>query len=195
VKNLSSFLENDLNNDANSCTNLPPMIFCPQITVQHRRYEVFKTTLMVISLIMSGVSLGLLIYWLRYSCELILSAKSARDYTRDVAEANDLRFLQVQQELAQVRERIELDSLRLKVENDYRLLTYLLVHGPAFHANGDRVEQFVLMLNFKLLMAYYELTCRISVSIGKRALREMTQVVGYFANRMGERSAYAAVYR
>jgi len=171
------------------------MIFCPQITVQHRRYEVFKTTLMAISLIMSGVSLGLLIYWLRYSCQLILSAKSTRDYTRDVAEANDLRFLQVQQELAQVRERIELDSLRSKVKNDYRLLTYLLVHGPAFHANGDRVEQFVLMLNFKLLMAYYELTSPISVSIGKSALQEMTQVVGYFANRMGERSAYAAAYR
>ena len=194
MKYLSSFLENYLNNDANSCTNFPPMIFFPQITVQHRRYEVFKTTLMV-SLIMSGVSLGLLVYWLRYSCQLILSAKSTRDYTRDVAEANDLRFLQVQQELAQVRERIELDSLRSKVKNDYRLLTYLLVHGPAFHANGDRIEQFVLMLNFKLLMAYYELTSPISVSIGKRALQEMTQVVGYFANRMGERSAYAAAYR
>ena len=171
------------------------MIFFPQIKVQHRRYEVFKTTLMIISLIMTGVSAGLLIYWVRYTCQLILSAKSARDYTRDVAAANDLRFLQVQQELAQVRERFELDTLHSKLENDYRLLTYLLVHGPAFHANGDRMEQFMLMLNFRLLKAYYTLTRRISVSNGKRALHEMTQVIGYFANRMGERSAYAAAYR
>jgi hypothetical protein len=171
------------------------MIFFAQIKVQHRRYEVSKTTLMIVSLIMSGVSVCLFVYWLRYTCQLILSAKSARDYTRDVAEANNLRFLQVQQELAQARERLDLDTLHKKLQNDYQLLTYLLVHGPAFHANGDRLEQIMLMLNFRLLKAYYALSCPLSVSIGKRALHEMTQVVGYFANRMGERSAYAAAYR
>jgi len=188
-------LENDLNNKANSCTSFPPMIFSAQIKVQQRRYEVFKTTLMIVSLIMGGVSAGLFIYWLRYTCQLILSAKSARDYSRDVAEANNLLFLQVQQELAQVRERFDLDALHSKLENDYRLLTYLLVHGPAFHANGDRLEQIMLMLNFRLLKTLYALTCPISVSNGKRALHEMTQVVGYFANRIGERSAYAPAYR
>jgi len=171
------------------------MIFFAQVRVQHRRYEVSKTTLMIISLIMSGVSGCLFIGWLRYTCQLILSTKSARDYTRDVAAANGLLFLQVQQELAQVRERLALDTLQSKLERDYRLLTYLLVHGPAFYANGDRVEQIMLMLNFRLLKAFYALTCPISVSRGKRALHEMTQVVGYFANRMGERSAYATSYR
>jgi hypothetical protein len=144
---------------------------------------------------MTGVGVSLFIYWLRYTCHLILSAKSVRDYTRDVAAANHLRFLQVQQDLVQVRERVELDTLHSKLENDYRLLTYLLVHGPAFPVNGDRLEQAMLMLNFRLLKASYVLVCPLSVSIGKRALREMTQVVGYFANRMGERSAYAAAYR
>jgi hypothetical protein len=171
------------------------MIFFAQIKVQHRRYEVLKTTLMIISLIMSGVSVGLFIYWLRYTCQLILTTKSARDYTRDVAAANGLLFLRVQQELAQARERLDLNTLHSQLENDYRLLTYLLVHGPAFHANSDRLEQIMLMLNFRLLKASYALTCRISVSHGKRALREMTQVVGYFANRMGERSAYATAHR
>ena len=150
---------------------------------------------MIISLIMTGVSASLFLFWLRYTCQLILSTKSARDYTRDVAKANDLRFLQVQQELAQVRERLELDQLRSKLEGDYRLLIYLLVHGPAFHVNSDRLEQFMLMLNFRLLKTYYKITCPISMSNGKRALEEMTQVVSYFANRMGERSAYAAAYR
>ncbi|HWY46368.1 MAG TPA: hypothetical protein VNX70_03235 [Bryobacteraceae bacterium] len=150
---------------------------------------------MIVSLIMSGVSLGFFIFWLRYTCQLILSAQSARDYTREVAAANGLRFLEVQQTLAQVRERFDLDALHSKLENDYRLLTYLLVHGSAFHANDDRVEQIMLMLNFRLLKALYALTCRISTSNSKRALHEMTQVVGYFANRMGERSAYAPAYR
>ena len=171
------------------------MIFFCTGKVQHRGYEVSKTTLMIISLIMSAVSVCLFIYWLRYTCQLILSAKSTRDYTRDVAAANGLLFLQVQQELAQVRERFDLDTLHSKLENDYRLLTYLLVHGPAFQANSDRLEQIMLMLNFRLLKASYALTSPLSVSNGKRALQEMTQVVGYFANRMGERSAYAAAYR
>jgi hypothetical protein len=150
---------------------------------------------MIISLIMTGVSACLFVCWLRYTCQLILSTKSARDYTRDVAEANGLLFLQVQQQLSQVRERFDLDKLRSTLENDYRLLTYLLVHGPAFHAHNDRLEQLMLMLNFRLLKAFYAMTCPLSISNGKRALNEMTQVVGYFANRMGERSAYAAAYR
>jgi hypothetical protein len=149
---------------------------------------------MVFSLIMSSVSVGLFVSWLRYTCHLILSAQSARDYTQDVAQANDLRFLQVQEQLAEVGQRFELDTLRSRLESDYRLLTYLLVHGPAFPANSDRLEQIMLMLNFRLLKAYYSLTCPISLSIGKRALQDMTQVVGYFANRMGERSAYTPAY-
>lgn len=171
------------------------MIFFAQETVQYSQYELLAITLMIFSLVMSAVSLGLFLFWLRYTCQLILSTKSARDYTRDVAEANDLRFLQVQRDLAEVRERVDLDTLRSKLEKDYRLLVYLLVHGPSFHVSGDRLEQFMLMLNFRLLKTYYTLTCPISVSKGKRALQEMTQVVGYFANRMGERSAYAAAYR
>src|SRR5579864_5727226 len=107
-KYLSSFPENDLNNNANSCTGFRPMIFFAQIKIQHRRYTVPKTTLMTFSLILAGVSVSLFIYWLRYTCQLILSAKSARDYTRDVAEANNLLFLQVQEELAKVRERFDL---------------------------------------------------------------------------------------
>ena len=171
------------------------MIFFAQVRVQHRRYEVSKTTLMIVSLIMTGVSVFLFIFWLRYTCGLILSTKSARDYTRDVAAANALHFLKVQQELARVRERRDLDTLHSSLENDYRLLTYLLVHGPAFQSHVDRLEQLMLMLNFRLLKAFYALTCPVSVSKGKRALQEMAQVVGYFANRMGERSAYAAAYR
>ena len=144
---------------------------------------------------MSCVSLCLFFFWLRYTSKLILSVKSARDYTQDVAAANDLRFLQVQQVLAQTQERLELDTLETKLELDYRLLTYLLIHGPAFHISSDRMEQFMLMLNFRILKAYYSLSRRVSTSNARRALHEMTQVVGYFANRIGERSAYAAALR
>ncbi len=150
---------------------------------------------MITSVLMSLVSLGLFVYWLRYTCGLILSAQSTHDYTRDVAAANDLRFLQVQEELARETAIADLDALRSKLATDYRLLSYLLGHGPSFHEVSDRLEQRMLMLNFHLLRAYCATASRVSVLNKKRPLQEMAQVVGYLANRIGERSAYAAAYR
>ena len=150
---------------------------------------------MITSVLMSVVSLGLFIYWLRYTCRLILSAQTARDYTRDVAAANDLRFLQVQEELTRETPISDLDGLRSKLADDYRLLSYLLEHGPSFHEVSDRLEQRMLMLNFHLLRAYCLTASRVSFLRAKRPLLEMAQVVGYLANRIGERSAFAAAYR
>jgi hypothetical protein len=85
----------------------------------------------------------------------------------------------------------------LELENDDRLLTCLLVHASSSR-HDDRLEQIVLILNFRATdsngVLYYAITCPIWASNGKRALQEMPQVVGYFANRMAERSAYAAAY-
>jgi len=77
---------------------------------------------MPISTIMIVVSTGLLIYWFRYSCRLILNAKPAHDYTEQVAAANDLRFLDIQQDLPFVRGRRQLDNLQKSLERDYRVL-------------------------------------------------------------------------
>jgi hypothetical protein len=150
---------------------------------------------MITSIVMSVVSLGLFIYWLRYTCQLILSAQATRDYTKDVAAANDLRFLQVLDELGRDTASADLDKLRSKLADDYRLLSYLLGHGPSFHEMSDRLEQRMLMVNFHLLQAYCAAASRVSVLRRKWPVQEMAQVVGYLANRMGERSAYAAAYR
>ena len=146
---------------------------------------------MNISVIMIAVSIGLLAFWFRYTCRLILSAKSARDYSQEVAVANALRFLDVQKDLPEARERRQLDTLQKKLEKDYLLLRYLLHHGPVFHTLSERLEQRMLMLDFELLKAVYAVTSELSHANAKRAVQEMTQVVSYFANRMGERSACA----
>lgn len=146
---------------------------------------------MIISAILVIVSTGLLLWWFRYSCRLILSAPSARDYTKAVAQANELQFLEVQQDLVKVSEPRQLHSLEEKLARDYTLLNYLLCHGPAFLARTDRLEHRLLMLHYNLMRAWYALTCKLSVSKSQRALQEMTQVIGYFANKMGERADYA----
>jgi len=145
------------------------------------------------STIMIVVSTGLLIYWFRYTCRLILNAKPARDYTQQVAAANELRFLQIQEDLPFVRGRRQLDNLEKTLERDYRLLSFLLRHTATLQPETDGLEQNMLMLHFNLLRAYYSLICAISQSKGRLAIQEMGKVVCYFANRMGERAARAAV--
>jgi len=145
------------------------------------------------STIMIVVSTGLLIYWFRYTCRLILNAKPARDYTQQVAAANELRFLQIEEDLPFVRGRRQLDNLEKTLERDYRLLSFLLRHTATLQPETDGLEQNMLMLHFNLLRAYYSLICAISQSKGRLAIQEMGRVVSYFANRMGERAARAAV--
>ena len=148
---------------------------------------------MIASAIITAFSLGSVLAWFRYSCGLILSAKPAHDYSPQVAAANELGFLEVQQNLPQANERRVLDMLRKKLERDYHLLSYLLDHSPALHTGSEGFEQRMMMLDFELMKAYYALASLLSRSKARRALQEMTQVVCYFANTMGERGAWTSV--
>ena len=148
---------------------------------------------MIIGVIITAFSLVFLLGWFRYSCGLILSAKPARDYTPQVAAANALQFPGVLQDLQHPQERRVLDTLRHKLERDYYLLNYLLQHSPAVHAGSDSFEQHMIMLDFELMKAYYALASKLSRSKARAALQEMTQVICYFANTMGERGAWSPV--
>ncbi|MGD0302136.1 MAG: hypothetical protein ABSE86_34075, partial [Bryobacteraceae bacterium] len=90
-------------------------------------------------------------------------------------------------------ERRVLDTLRKKLERDYHLLSYLLDHSPALHTGSEGFEQRMLMLDFELMKAFYALASVLPRSLARRALQEMTQVVCYFANTMGERGVWTSV--
>jgi len=144
----------------------------------------------VIGAIVIALTIGLLAFWFRYACGLILSANPAHDHTVEIAAANELNIIEVQRELAGGSE--HLDTLQAKLERDYHLLNYLVNHSPALKASPDVFERRLMMLDFELLKACYAVTVRISRSQAKRALQEMTRVVCYFANSMGERAGCAA---
>jgi hypothetical protein len=148
---------------------------------------------MIASAIITAFSMASLLAWFRYSCGLILSAKPAHDYTPQVAAANELGVLDVQQDLPHTSERRVLDTLRQKLERDYHLLNYLLDHSPSLQTGSEGFEQRMMMLDFELMRAYYALVSLLSRPRARRALQEMTQVVCYFANTMGERGAWTSV--
>ena len=139
-----------------------------------------------LTIVLSG---SLLVYWFRYSCLLILRARSARDYATAVAQANALQFPQIQQKLEAITaaQLPSLDVLRRALDRDYKLLIWLMRHGSEFRTSGRQVEHKMLLLDYQLLRTWYTCSRRVSVRRGRHALEEMVNMVRHTAGMMGER--------
>lgn len=140
-------------------------------------------------LLILGFSLALFLYWYRYTCLLILSAKGTKDYTVRVAETNGLELVRVQAGLRTASSPDELDRLRAALSRDYQLLTGILRHTSRFQLTGFSVEQRMLMLDFALMQVWFFLTRALpsAAAYSRRAVSEMADIVAHFANSMGER--------
>jgi hypothetical protein len=127
-------------------------------------------------------------YWFRYTCLLILSAKTARDYAGKVAAQNQLGFLEVQSQLQ--ANCMALDSLRETLDRDYAMLSRLLKQSES--AEGLAIETRMLDLSYRLNALWYRATSGISPASARKALQEMSMVIAHFANAMGETAASSA---
>ena len=144
---------------------------------------------LIVTLVITGSSVLLFGYWFRYTCLLILSAKTTRDYAADIATANQLSFLQVQTELRD-RQPADLDRLQASLDRDLKVVTYLIQHASAESEWG--IEDRMLQLNYRLMSAWCSISKGFSAEAGRRALDEMSMVVSHFANAVGERAAVGA---
>jgi hypothetical protein len=133
-------------------------------------------------------------YWFRYTCLLILSAKTTRDYAGEFAAAVELSFPGIQSRLrSEAIGNIEaLVELQASLDRDYSVLTYLLKNVSDKSAGASSVEVRMLEIHYKLTGAWFSVSKSFSVSSSKRALEEMALVVAHFANAMGERADAAA---
>jgi len=129
-------------------------------------------------------SVALFVYWFRYTCLLMLSAKTAQDYARDVAMANQLSFPEVQARLRE--DATDLGGLQTALDRDFAMVTYLLEHAANPSKGSAALENKMLQINYKAMRLWF------SISRSRQALEEMASVVAHFANAMGERSAMAA---
>ena len=144
---------------------------------------------LVATVIITASSVVLFAYWFRYTCLLILSAKTARDYATTVVNANKLGFLDVQAQLQQ-SSIPDMDRLRAALDQDYRVVQNLLKHMPQ-SGEGQSLETRMLAVNYKLMRTWYSVSRKFSASTAARALGEMSMVVSHFANVMGEQAASA----
>jgi hypothetical protein len=141
---------------------------------------------LIATVVITAGSILLFAYWFRYTCLLILSAKTARDYTSDIAYSNRLQFPEVQAQLKQ-QASPDLDKLRAALDRDYELIRHMMKNMPK-----SALETQMLAVNYRLMDTWYQATRHVSCSTAARALSEMSMVVAHFANLMGEQAAGAA---
>ena len=132
----------------------------------------------------------LFLYWFRYTCLFMLRQKQeagAPDYALKVTSTIRLSFPQLEQALrAADPEEIALDNLHEGLSKDYRILTDLLRQ----FTGGDSIEHRILLLDYHLMQRWFGLTRRLDDATGaRRALTEMSQILGYFASEIGESAA------
>ena len=146
---------------------------------------------MIASILIIAVSLVLFLYWFRYTCVLILNTRTTRDYGAEVAEANELSFLGVQ-DLLEGSKAGDLDSLRKSLERDYRLVSHLMTQAGELKVGGDALEAIMLRIDFRLMKITYSISRKLSEAKSRAALEEMSNIVAHFANAFGERVTSSA---
>lgn len=146
---------------------------------------------LIATVIITASSVALFAYWFRYTCLLILSAKTAHDYTSSVAYSNQLGFPEVQAQLKQSSSP-DLDRLRAALDRDYEVVRQLLKYMPKAEEGPSPLETQMLAINYKLMGVWYQVSRNFSASAAARALDEMSMVVAHFANLMGEQAAAGA---
>jgi hypothetical protein len=142
---------------------------------------------MIASIFIILVSAALLAYWFRYTCVLILRTRTVKDYAAGMATANDLRFHQIQGRLVLEAPAADLPALQEALERDYRLLTYLVEHTAGLEVGGLTLEQRMLMIDFKAMRLVCALSRWVGIDYARHALEEMSSILNYLANAMGER--------
>jgi hypothetical protein len=146
---------------------------------------------LIATVVITVSSVMLFGYWFRYTCLLMLSAKTARDYAADVAYANKLGFTEVQAQLQQAASP-DLDRLRAALDRDYRVVRQLLKYMPQAGEGQSALETQMLAINYRLMGTWYQVSRHFSGAAAARALNEMSLVVAHFANLMGEQAACGA---
>jgi hypothetical protein len=138
---------------------------------------------MTASIVIIIFSAGLLVYWFRYTCILLVRNGAEEVRSLSAAAQNSFSFPAIQTRLADEQ---ELDPLHQALQRDYQVLSYLLEH-----ATGLAIESFeerLLVWDYKLMQVWYSVTKTAAPEQAREALREMATVLGILAGRIGQRA-------
>ena len=136
---------------------------------------------LITTILLLAGSIVLFLYWFRYTCLLILSARTAYDYARD------FHLVDVQEQL-NADQAGDLAGLHAALEHDYAIVQTLLNHVAD---EQSALQNRMLGLYYRTARICYAVSRSFSTSAARRALEEMATVVSHFANAAGEAAAAA----
>ncbi len=144
---------------------------------------------MISELLIAAFTLVLGMYWFRHNCAAILKTKASREKAQQVAAANQLGFVDVLVRLDEPVHSEEFRGFNETLLRDYSVLTALLRYSSTLPNAGYAVEERLLMLDFRILEAWYMMVSPLFSPLARRSLAERGRILVHFANRMSERSA------
>jgi hypothetical protein len=139
---------------------------------------------MVIELLVPVSTLTLMFHCFRRNCRAILRRSSRFDGARHVAQANNLGFLDITGDL---RAAADLDRIHDSLNREYGVLMSLLRY-TAKTKSALTVEQRWLMLDFKLMGAWYTVTRRHAHAQARSSLDERSRILRHFGNEISRRT-------
>ena len=134
---------------------------------------------MVSGVLIIAISVALLVYWLRYSCVMLLRGAQERSAMFTVA---DERF-SASSVLQRLNTEADLAPLERALERDYRVVTYIMEHATNLELAS--IENKLLVLDYRLMRLWSRLTRSLAPQQSRQALTEMASVLRVLAGKMG----------
>ena len=134
---------------------------------------------MITSILVVGISAVLLVYWLRYSCVMLLHDAQERSAMAALA---DERF-SASSVLERLKTEADLAPLERALERDYRVVTYLIEHATDLELAS--IQNKLLVLDYQLMRLWSRLTRTLAPQESRKALSEMASVLRALAGQMG----------
>jgi hypothetical protein len=128
---------------------------------------------MVASVLTILISVGLLVYWARYTCLLLLEEATMQTD----ASFSPFRFHRIRRHLAAGG---STDGLHKTLDRDYRVLTYLGSKTGALSA----VDAQLLVWDYRLIRSWHAVTRTAFPVQSRKALEEMADVLAILASKL-----------
>jgi hypothetical protein len=140
---------------------------------------------MIIAALILILSTAMFFFYFQATCQRILRRQFDWDYFQSIANANRLEFPSLRKSMEEVGAPVEYSRLHRALQCDFFALTYLLKNVE----NAKRrysVEERLLMLYFRCQFLSLAVRRLLKLSDNK-AILNLTSVLQYFANVVGER--------
>jgi hypothetical protein len=135
---------------------------------------------MIASIFIIGISMVLFVYWLRYSCLILLRTSQVRD---EIGAVADERF-SVSTLLERLKTEGDLGPLERALDRDYHVVTYLMEHASVLELAS--LENKLLVLDYQLMRVWSHVTRSVAPQQSRKALMEMATVLCVLVGQMAD---------